>query len=280
MRHKKAKMLACFALALVSAFSFASCSGKTEFKPEKTTGGASAGNDVVSESVGKEVFGLKKLSDDSVERVAVALNPENISKDGIWKEHAFAVVEREKNATVLTFSLPFRREDDVDFFENFREEDSVQYSSDKRTVFSVALGSKSENRVSVLYIADKNEVKLLPWGQYMSAGDRFVYLESDASSGKNRKICLYSLDGEFEKTVAGETSIDTVCCIGDSKLFYACAEKGEAENEKELTYRVYRYDLETEEQTQLTEFTAYYITGMDDSRIICYGADGEKIVNY
>ena len=61
---------------------------------------------------------------------------------------------------------------------------------------------------------------------------------------------------------------------------YACAEKGESEDEKELNYRVYRYDLETEEQTQLTEFTAYYITGMDDSRIICYGADGEKIVNY
>ena len=101
-----------------------------------------------------------------------------------------------------------------------------------------------------------------------------------ASSGKNRKICLYSLDGDFEKTVAGETSVDTVCYVSDSKLFYACAEKGESEDEKELNYRVYRYDLETEEQTQLTEFTAYYITGMDDSRIICYGADGEKIVNY
>ena len=279
MNKKKRGILVCVALTLVSALVLVSCSETVTFKNDDVTQNPTKVS-VSSEKVGKEVFGLKKLSDGEIKNVSVALTPENISKDGIWKEHAFAVVESETDATVLTFSLPFRREDDVDFFETFRESDSVQYASDKRTIFSVALGTGSENYVSVLYVADKNEVRLLPWGQYMVAGERFVYLENDASSGKNRKICLYSLDGDFEKTVAGETSVDTVCYVSDSKLFYACAEKGESEDEKELNYRVYRYDLETEEQTQLTEFTAYYITGMDDSRIICYGADGEKIVNY
>lgn len=280
MRPKTSRFLALLAILPVFVFSLSSCSGSKPFESGKTTAQETTEADVFSEIVGKETFGLKKLSDDETKNVAVSLNPESVSKDGIWKEHAFAVVEREPDTVVLTFSLPFRQEDDVDFFDEFREADSVQYSSDKRTIFSAALGSGSENYVSVLYIADKNTVKLLPWGQYLAADDCFVYLESDPSSGKSRKICLYGLDGEFQKTVAGETSVDTVCCVSDSKLFYACAEKGEAENEKELTYRVFRYDLKTEEQIQLTEFSAYYITGMDDSRIICYGPDGEKIVNY
>lgn len=150
MNNKKRGIFVCVALTLVSALVLVSCSETVTFKNDDVTQNPTKVS-VSSEKVGKEVFGLKKLSDGEIKNVSVALTPENISKDGIWKEHAFAVVERETDATVLTFSLPFRREDDVDFFETFRESDSVQYASDKRTIFSVgARNGKRKLRFSSL----------------------------------------------------------------------------------------------------------------------------------
>lgn len=280
MKMKLSVRISCAALSFLILFALVSCSGKPASESEKTTSDSASDISPDTERVGKEVYGLKKLSDEDVSDVSHILKPENISKDGVWKEHAFAVIEKETGEELLTFSLPFAQKEDLDFFGEFREEDCVQYSSDKRTLFSAALSEGNENCVSLLYIAEKNEIRLLPWGQYMSAGDCFVCLESNSNSGKGGKICLYSLDGDFLKTVAGENSVDTVCYIGDSTLYYAYAEKNDSEDNKELNYMLFRYDLKTEEQTQLTEFSAYYITGMDDSRVICYGVDGEKIVNY
>ena len=89
MNSKKRGILVCVALTLVSVFVLAACSETVTFKNDDVTQNPT---DVFvsSENVGKEVFGLKKLSDGEEKNVSVVLTPENISKDGIWKEHAFA----------------------------------------------------------------------------------------------------------------------------------------------------------------------------------------------